>query len=867
MGLVKVALLSIFSAVSLFGIYTLSQKAPASRSGPKVTKTTKKAKKASRKKPAAAEPESTTDAAEEMPKTEETPATEEIKPEEPKLELAATTAKPAAPKMEKPAAPPPAAPKPAAPPPAAAPQTVDTIPADVKPELDAAVAKKDLPGLTKLLAHPHAGVRQRVAECLSSMDPAPDAAPPLVQQLADANPLVRRVIVKALARHGASLPASIPALGKALRQDGDGEVRLAAADALAELATGSPERAAAAAGPVLEALDKGPAQDLFSVMAAVGALGESGKPAIPALSHLVRDPGFGESAVAALAQLGSFETFASILADTSSAGSDRKLAIAKGLEKLRPMTPAALAILKKLTEDANEAVQTRALEALLPADPKLPEAIPLFETALASKSESVRNAATKGMDLYATSDPVRNMRKLLTEMMKSPDAVWVQSENATAMKNAKSEGFAALLQILADPQTPPEMRTAAGQVVAISPDFHWYEDKHIEALKKLLETPDQPLVIRTGCAIALVSLKETDSKLMATIMEAAQDKSLDLQVREAAFNKAPRNQKEWLPVSIAAAEECEAPPPADLSDAGKLKRELFYGAVLATFFELDSDSKKLVLPHVVKAIRHDDYIVRLRGLQLAAFPEYATPEVIEAIRPILKNITPGVRSDAARTLAKFGPAAAEAVPDLITLVNDEKEVTHFAAEALAKIAPQDEAAVTAVIKALDRADGRDGTIVAIREFGPSAGAAVPALQKLLPEADKGREQSIVLALGALGEAAKPAIPDIVQRLIHKEEFTRQAAALALTRLKQHAEAAVPDLIKALNDPAVDVVQIPVIKALGAIGTAAKPAIPELEKIAAETKSDRVREATTEVLGILKAEAGADPAKADKTCGG
>ena len=107
--------------------------------------------------------------------------------------------------------------------------------------------------------------------------------------------------------------------------------------------------------------------------------------------------------------------------------------------------------------------------------------------------------------------------------------------------------------------------------------------------------------------------------------------------------------------------------------------------------------------------------------------EVFVPALINA----LKDPNDFVRSSAARTLAKYGPAAKPAVPALIPLLNDpDWNVHRFAADALKKIDP--EAAVPALINALKDSNVyvRSDAAWGLAAYGPAAKTAVPVLVDL-----------------------------------------------------------------------------------------------------------------------------------------
>ncbi|MFM9066635.1 MAG: HEAT repeat domain-containing protein [Planctomycetota bacterium] len=74
---------------------------------------------------------------------------------------------------------------------------------------------------------------------------------------------------------------------------------------------------------------------------------------------------------------------------------------------------------------------------------------------------------------------------------------------------------------------------------------------------------------------------------------------------------------------------------------------------------------------------------------------------VPALREALQSAEPSMRSRAADTLAKIGPDAADAVPDLIVNLNDpDLRVRKSAARALGQIGPKAAPAVPTLMKAI-----------------------------------------------------------------------------------------------------------------------------------------------------------------------
>ena len=868
-GLLKIALGSAVSAVLIFGgyfLYTSSQTKPKP-----VVAATKKKKKS-------------------KPKTK---SLEEIREAEDAERRAKLAAEPPLPSMIKPvkAKPRPAPVAPLLPP--GPPQTVENMPPEVRAAVGAAIDKKMVPELIGFLGHAHGGARLLVAQQLATFEPDPTTAPALVKMLQDPYPDNRKAAAKALVRQGVGVPGVIPALGTAAHQDRDWQVKVAAAATLGEIATAKPELRAEVATALVPALSSSQGEDLPALMAAAGTLGAAGQPAIPTLIAWLTHPQLAEDAVSALAQLGHFEPFTAILAGKTSLHIQQKRRMAEGLGRMRPMTQPGLAIIKTLAGDEDATVRLAAIDALDHAEPKLLEATPLLEKALADAAPPVQELAKKAIVPYQEADPVFKMQKLLTQFKAEDKLPWSSSEISKTILSTKEEGFKAIVTLIANPQKPPEMRELASQVLALSWGDGWYDAKLTEDLKKVFSTPDQSLTIRTGCAVTLLKLGVVDPMLGATLLDAIRDKSVDYGVREAAAYIVPAGQENHLSTLIAAAMECEGAEPEGLSELARRKRTEFHRGVLDTMKSLKPEERSGALPHLVAGLRQSSGIIKWMACDTLQRYEEVPPEAIELLRAALKDeqkevrekvletigklhkvaaaaipdVREGLKSEdrhwrmlSAKALEEFGPAAADAIPDLLAILSDTNRVTDYVARAAARIAPESDMVAAALNQALNVPELREEVVKALQEVGVKAAVAVPELQKILTGVEEKLRIPALRVLGVVGEAAKPAIPDIVRLLADKDEATREAAANTLGNLKEHAVDAVPDLIKTLVDASQNV-QRESLRALGEIGPAAKAAIPDVEKYLTTAATDQLKQLAETVLTKLKAEpAASDPAK-------
>ena len=183
-----------------------------------------------------------------------------------------------------------------------------------------------------------------------------------------------------------------------------------------------------------------------------------------------------------------------------------------------------------------------------------------------------------------------------------------------------------------------------------------------------------------------------------------------------------------------------------------------------------------------------------------------------------------VRQRAARELGSIGPAAAAAVPGLIEKLNDENsEVRGYAAYALGRIGDGSDAVIEGLSRlAFDRAAVvRRAALRALQRLNPPQEKVTPLVLKILEQGDA---TIIAPALETLAEQGEAALPRLCQALQHDQAC--YWACLALAELGPKAGAAVPHLKPVLRhqDPEV---RMQALAALGEIGPAAQPLIPDV----------------------------------------
>ncbi len=111
-------------------------------------------------------------------------------------------------------------------------------------------------------------------------------------------------------------------------------------------------------------------------------------------------------------------------------------------------------------------------------------------------------------------------------------------------------------------------------------------------------------------------------------------------------------------------------------------------------------------------------------------------------------------------------------------------------------------------------------------------------------------------LGKIGQVQKPlvaeATPVMIELLDSKDATIRAAAAKAVGQVDPDPKEVLPKLTKLMNDDKVEAVRLGAIAGIAAMGDGAKPALPDLRKLAKEGdgKSKVSRAAMTAVRGLM-----------------
>jgi len=181
----------------------------------------------------------------------------------------------------------------------------------------------------------------------------------------------------------------------------------------------------------------------------------------------------------------------------------------------------------------------------------------------------------------------------------------------------------------------------------------------------------------------------------------------------------------------------------------------------------------------------------------------APKEVIPVFINVLKWDKNSVcRSEAAKALSEYGPAAKEALPALIVALEDK--VVHFeAAQALTKIGPTAKAALPALRELQMHSDKSvvASAHYALRKLDPTNLSVEDAVASFIEKLKHGRVSAdFVPALLKLGSKSKvSAVPLLIEGLGDEDGLVRVRMAETLWKLDRQLKVVMPVLIESLKD--------------------------------------------------------------------
>jgi HEAT repeat protein len=360
-----------------------------------------------------------------------------------------------------------------------------------------------------------------------------------------------------------------------------------------------------------------------------------------------------------------------------------------------------------------------------------------------------------------------------------------------------------LLRLLHD--SDPEMRlAAAGAIARCGPEAKGA----CGALRAALTDGHAP--VRAMAAAALTNIGVEDDAT-ADLLEAAADKDLDVEVREAAVfalnSYEPRAERtipalrvmlaprsKWSSSRWRAACALGALGPkaaAATSDLLPILDEEPHDFQLRTYvvtalWKIERDARKTVplLMNLVKTATEDDsetWYAAVKGL--GSFGPEAR-DALPLLRLALKDPEPTKRVFAAEAVGLIAPGDTDALAVLDEVMQDWNMNWQIrAAESLAVLNPRSEKALAFLRKSLG--DSR-ATWTAAHSLGKMGGFAAPAVPELIATLESERSDDRVAAadgLGGIGPAASKAEAALQEHLKDCDSRVRQAAAEALKKIR------------------------------------------------------------------------------------
>ena len=285
-----------------------------------------------------------------------------------------------------------------------------------------------------------------------------------------------------------------------------------------------------------------------------------------------------------------------------------------------------------------------------------------------------------------------------------------------------------------------------------------------------------------------------------------------------------------------------------------LSPELRVAAIGVSCLRIIGPDAKSAAPALAKVAREGP-----RGLSFLAGTALADigaepGAAADALLPGLTDTSPQVRLLAAKTLGKVGEAgASRSLPGLLAALGDAEEaVAMEAADSIVKCGPAAAETVSKLVAMVTGGVGRErsAAVYALGRIGAPAAPAVATLGGILRDPDDGRRLVAAEALARIGGAAEP---ELAKTVGDGSPTTRLLAAYSLALMKKTSAPAIAVLAAALRKAPPEH-RLLAATALVALGGAAAGARDDLLAVLADTDFE-IAGLAARCLGCL----GDDPA--------
>ncbi|CAE7839114.1 unnamed protein product [Symbiodinium sp. CCMP2592] len=673
----------------------------------------------------------------------------------------------------------------------------------------------------------HAQARADAANELGNLGKeAAEAIPKLTQLLQDDREVagdmcVRDAAVRALGHIGSAAASSVPEILKQLRRRSTSSFREPVAFALANIGQEAPE---AVLPSVLEALQASEWYVRWVAASACGLLGEKAAAFVPWLRQLAKYDSEEKVRTVASQSLSDMSKVITLPTPNmtdwqlqlDSTSSQARADAANELGNLGKEAAEAIPKLTQLLQDDREVagdmcVRDAAVRALGHIGSAAASSVPEILKQLRRRStSSFREPVAFALANVGQEAPEAVLPSVLEALQASEWYVRWVAASACGLLGEKAAAFVPRLRQLAKYDSEPKVRTVASQSLsdmskvitlpAPKPaEWHEYLDGSSSQARADAANELGKLAKLGKEGAKLVKLGNEAAKAIPKLTQLLQDDrdvAGDMCVRDAAVRALGH-------MGSAAASSV----PEILKQLRRRSTSSFREPVAFALANIGQEAPEAVLPSVLEALQASEWYVRwvaasacgLLGEKAAAFvprlrqlAKYDSEEKVRTVASqslsdmskVITLPTPNMtdwqlqldstssqaRADAANELGKWGKQAAEAIPKLTQLLQDDREVAGDMCV-------------------------RDAAVRALGHIGSAAASSVPEiLKQLRRRSTSSFREPVAFALANMGQQAPEAVlPSLLEALQASEWYVRWVAASACGLLGEKAAAFVPRL--------------------------------------------------------------------------
>ena len=388
---------------------------------------------------------------------------------------------------------------------------------------------------------------------------------------------------------------------------------------------------------------------------------------------------------------------------------------------------------------------------------------------------------------------------------------------------------------------------------------------------------------RLGIAVHGLPTETLKAHLIQSLASDHGHKLYAFRVFRAMYDQTPKVRTELMPLLAGALDDPEAAIRLSAAEVLLNVGTKEYGPVVAVAVKaLDEKEPALRLraihvlygigpkaeaarPALIKTLDDTDPLVQLRA---ASALQVIDPAKIEPILPVLKkNLDRHDNASMPETLAlvkRLGPAAGPVVPSLVALVEDKQSKHRLsAAQTLLKVDPKrTEPALQAIMDTManpkwNRAE-EDRVMQMLRQLGPIARPALPALHKSLEQGKSSRDMRWSVTLATIDPTDENPSMLFLRSCLSGKGNGKSGVKDQLYALREiedlgpQAKVFVPELVSLLKTEKNVKALVNTAYALESIGRAAKEALPALEALVKSNKDSSVQSAVRDAISAIKA---------------